>query len=287
MNPVTQTHIVPSQAVPIRIQEYGIGIFDACPTRSALKKAIKKRYVKVNGVVSGTGKYIRGGEAISLTLPVENNTDRKLSLSLDVLFEDDYLALVHKPAGIPVSGNKFKTIDQALSQNLRYSSQSDAVTPQPIHRLDYETTGVLLIGKSAASIRELNKLFENHQIEKIYFAVTMGEMNSYGTVDSAIEGRPAQSQYKVMQTVSSKRFGHLNLVQLKPLTGKRHQLRIHMLKTGNPVLGDRLYGVGEMMLHGKGLYLHAFSLKFRHPATGEIVHVADELPGKFKKIFDG
>lgn len=206
-------------------------------------------------------------------------------LQLDVLFEDDYLAVIHKPAGILVSGNSFKTIANALVQNIKRSNLPDATKPQPVHRLDYATTGVLLVGKTSSSIRALNKMFENKEVEKTYYAVTIGEMNNHGKITLDIDGKQSQSNYTLCESVSSERFGKLNLVQLAPQTGRRHQLRKHLLSIGNPILGDAAYGIENLILKGKGLYLHAYSLKFKHPFTNEEVLFKDEYPQRFKKIF--
>lgn len=203
-----------------------------------------------------------------------------------MLFEDDYLAVIHKPAGILVSGNVFRTIKNALSKNLKKSNQSDATSPQPIHRLDYSTTGILLIGKTRRSIHALNKLFEDRAISKAYYAVSIGKMDPKGIISTQIDGKEASSIYSVEKTVASKRFGVLNLVLLKPLTGRRHQLRKHLSTLGNPILGDKDYNIDGLLLNGKGMYLHAYSLKFSHPFTCEKLHFIDELPLKFKKIFN-
>jgi len=88
----------------------------------------------------------------------------------------------------------------------------------------------------------------------------------------------------VVKSASSKRFGKLNLVQLEPITGRRHQLRKHLLSMGNPILGDATYGIEHLVLKGRGLYLHAYSLEFNHPFTKEKMYIKDELPQKFKKI---
>ena len=214
-----------------------------------------------------------------------NQSEEKLIFQLDVLFEDDYLALIHKPAGILVSGNRFKTIANALPQNLKRSNLVDATIPQPIHRLDFATTGILLVGKTGSSIRALNKLFENKAIEKTYYAIAIGEMNHQGEITSKIDGKRSQSNYVVCRSVPSKRFGRLNLVKMKPKTGRRHQLRKHLSSIWNPILGDKEYGMENLVLNGKGLYLHAYSLKFTHPFTNEEIHQSDELPKRFKKIF--
>lgn len=202
-----------------------------------------------------------------------------------MIFEDQHLAVIHKPAGILVSGNSFKTIANALAQNLKRSNLSDATTPQPVHRLDYQTTGILLVGKTSSSIRALNKMFEDKEIKKTYYAISIGEMDHQGKITSNIDEKKSQSNYTLCKTVPSIRFGKLNLVKLKPKTGRRHQLRIHLLSIGNPILGDKEYGIENLILNGKGLYLHAYSLTFIHPFTNEKIHLKDELPQRFKKIF--
>jgi 23S rRNA pseudouridine1911/1915/1917 synthase len=212
-------------------------------------------------------------------------TKTKLIFKLKVLFEDDYLAIVHKPAGILVSGNTFKTVANALIQNLQKSTQPDATIPQPVHRLDYATTGVLLIGKTSSSITALNKIFENRAITKTYYAITIGAMPESGNINDTVDGKYAASDFKVYNTVPSKRFTTLNLVKLHPQTGRRHQLRKHLASIGNPILGDKTYGTAPLILNGKGMFLHAYSLKFKHPFTNETLYIKDELPKGFKKIF--
>lgn len=218
-------------------------------------------------------------------IPETTVPKRKLIFPLKVLFEDPYLAIIHKPAGILVSGNSFKTIANALDQNIAKSDLPDAIAARTIHRLDYATTGVLLVGKTSSSIRALNKMFENKEISKAYYAVTIGEVTASGQVVSEIDGKKSQSNYSLCESVLSVRFGKLNLVKLEPETGRRHQLRKHMSQIGNPILGDPTYGIDNLILTGKGMYLHAYSLKFKHPFTQVEVHIKDVLPEKFKKIF--
>tara|TARA_B100000949_G_scaffold224587_1_gene228097 strand:+ start:816 stop:1481 length:666 start_codon:yes stop_codon:yes gene_type:complete len=220
-----------------------------------------------------------------LTIPKDTTPKKQLIFPLKVLFEDEHLAAIHKPAGIEVSGNKFKTIANALSQNLKPSSRTDATTPQPVHRLDYATTGIVLVGKTHSSIRALNKMFEGKTIAKTYFAVAIGKMEPSGTITSNIDDKPSHSNYKVVESVPSERFGVLNLVKLHPKTGRRHQLRKHLYSLGNPILGDKDYAVESLILKGKGLYLHAYALEFEHPFTNKIISITDELPEKFGKIF--
>jgi 23S rRNA pseudouridine1911/1915/1917 synthase len=239
----------------------------------------------VNDVIATSATHINGGETIRLSIPEEVGTKRKLTFPLHVLFEDEHIAAIHKPAGILVSGNTFKTIANALAQNIKRSNLPDATTPQPVHRLDYPTTGILLVGKTRSSIRALNKMFEDKEIRKTYFAVTIGKMDQKGEIITEIEGRKSISNYTLSESVPSKRFGTLNLLKLEPETGRRHQLRIHLSGVGNPILGDKEYGIDGMILYGKGLYLHAYSLEFTHPFTDEKMQLTDELPERFLKIF--
>lgn len=282
---ILEVHIAQKQEKPIRFQEYAVGIFNTIPTKSGIKKEIKKKLIFIDGNLATTSKYISGGEKIELFQSENSSTFESLKLNLEVIFEDDYLAIIYKPAGILVSGNKFVTIANALTQNLKKSNQIDAVKPQPIHRLDYATSGVLLIGKTSSSIQQLSKLFKNKEIKKTYFAITIGEMNEFGEINSPIDNKESFTEYQVLQSVKSERFNFLNLVKLTPKTGRKHQLRKHLLKIKNPILGDKEHFIDGKILNGKGLFLHAATLEFVHPFTKEKISISKELPKKFTKIF--
>ena len=279
------SHSVPLQEKPIRLQEYAVGVFNTTATKSAIKKALKKKLVLVNGNTATTALFIHGGETIELYQPEKKTALKKLILPLKVLFEDEHLAIIYKPAGILVSGNAFVTIANALEQNLQKSVQKDAVPPQPVHRLDYLTSGVLLVGKTSSAITRLSKLFENKKIQKTYHAVTIGNMEQTGIINFPIDEKVAQSEFEVLESVKSERFSMLNLVKLYPKTGRKHQLRKHLSVIGNPILGDKDYGKEELILKGKGMYLHATTIAFEHPFTKETVSITTTLPKKFNKIF--
>lgn len=184
-----------------------------------------------------------------------------------------------------VSGNSFKTIANALAQNIKTSIIEPQTIAQPVHRLDFGTTGLLLIGKTSAAIRHLNKMFEEGKINKTYFAITIGEIKPNGQINLPLEQKEATTYYKLIQSVSSERYGRLNLVELSPQTGRRHQLRKHLSAIKSPILGDKEYGKLPLILKGKGIYLHAHSLQFIHPFTKETMDLRQEPPEKFKKIF--
>jgi 23S rRNA pseudouridine1911/1915/1917 synthase len=280
-----ETHIVEKLEKPTRFQEYGVGIFNTIPTKSGIKKAIKKELIFIDGILAFTSKYISGEEKIELFQSEKSSIFKRLELKLEVLFEDEYLAIIYKPAGILVSGNKFVTIANGLTQNLKKSKQSDAVKPQPVHRLDYPTSGLLLIGKTSSAIIELGKLFQNAEIKKTYFAITIGAMNTVGHINFLIDEKIAQTKFEVLKTVVSERFGYLNFVKLAPKTGRKHQLRKHVAEIGNPILGDKKYFLEHKILNGKGLFLHAATLDFVHPFTNDKISITKKLPKKFTKIF--
>ncbi|MEL6941783.1 MAG: RluA family pseudouridine synthase, partial [Bacteroidota bacterium] len=258
-----ETHQVPPLPNPIRLSDYTKGVFKTLPSRKGMKKAIQKGLVQVNDERATTALFLRGGEEIIL---YESEVEAKkpiLELPLKVLYEDDYLAVVNKPAGILVNGNKFHTVENALPFNLKASSQTDAfLRPQAIHRLDYPTSGVLLIGKTHEVTTALNKAFEYHKIAKTYYAIAIGEMEKEGIIEVLVDGKAAHSEYIVQQSVPSEKYGFLNIVQLFPKTGRRHQLRKHLAAIGHPILGDKAYGQEGLLSYGNGLYLHAYSIGF-------------------------
>jgi len=280
-----ESYTVPLLTEKIRLSDFKAGTFTSLTSRKAFKNAIKKRLVKINGKVGQTGDYLLGGETITIYRDLKIVPKPKIDIDVAVLYEDDYLAVVNKPAGIVVSGNKKWTLENALQRNLKASTQQDAIAPEPIHRLDYPTSGALLIGKTASSVQALNELFKNRTIEKTYIAVTIKAMQSEGIITTDIDGKVAKTTYNIINTIASPKYDFLNLVILKPHTGRKHQLRKHMAEMGNPIFGDLLYGEKGLILKGKGMYLHAQSLQFVHPITKEKIAVEAEVPKKFRKLF--
>ena len=284
-----EKHFVQTQPKPVRLSDYVPGIFTTITSKKGMKKAIEKGLVRVNGDVAFTGRYIKGGEVIEL-FPSEEISDKPIiDLDLDVLWEDDHLAIVFKPAGIVVSGNKSHTLENAFPLSLTASAHADALPrPLPAHRLDYPTSGVLLVGKTTRAITALNRLFEHKEIKKTYHAITQGPLKkgtaTSGKIETTLKGKKAVTEYTITQTLPSPKFTEIHLVELKPHTGRRHQLRVHMSGMGNPILGDQQYGKEGKVLLGKGLFLHATSLSFIHPFTEEEISISSPLPKKFDRI---
>ncbi len=128
-------------------------------------------------------------------------------------------------------------------------------------------------------------MFEGKSIQKIYAAVTMGIQKESGVIETEIDNKPSKTIYKVLQILPSQKYEALNLMELQPCTGRRHQLRKHMASIGNPIFGDLLYGVEGKNGKGNGLYLHAFSIQFQHPITGKEVSIHAPLPKKYTQLF--
>lgn len=280
---IKEIHIVPAISEKIRLQEYGVSIFASLPTKSSLKKALKKEIILLDGKPAKTSDWIIEGQEITL-LEIENTVKKVFSLPLEVLFEDDGLAVVHKPAGIPTSGNYFKTINNALSFNLKESKAVDALpAPLPVHRLDNPTSGLLLIAKSKSAQVALNRLFQERKIQKTYHALVVGKVERDFRIKTPIAEKNAETAIEVIAHYLIK-GSHFSMVKALPKTGRTHQIRIHLSEHGHAIVGDKLYGKASEIIKSGGLFLTATGLEFQHPITGEQLRLEQNLPKKFKKI---
>lgn len=280
---ILAVHIVPSDITDIRVYDYCTGLFEQLPSRKSVKKAIDKGHLQVNGQPIKTGFWLKGNEKLELFDP-EQNAPKAYHKELDIHYEDEHLAVIYKPAGLLVSGNQFKTVVNALQSNLKQTSVADKLPwPRPVHRLDKATSGLLIIAKSKTAAMHLGQQFENGEINKTYHAVVLGKLEGIGNFNSAIEDKSAHTQYESISNHRSLRSGFLTLVKLHPLTGRTHQLRIHLSKAGHAILGDPLYSPENLKLKHKGLFLSANSVEFTHPISYERIKIAIELPKKFAK----
>lgn len=283
---VLESYTIPYLDEPVRLSDLPSGTLITLPTRSGMKKAVKKGRILVNGHKGHTSNILRGGEELKVLAAEEAPAKTEVSIPISVLAEDDYLALVNKPGGLVVSGNKARTLERALPAVLTPSAEKDALAkPQAIHRLDYPTSGVVLVGKTTNAVVQLNQLFEKREVFKTYFAIVVGKPDVEGSISLPVDDKQAETLFSVKETVASERFGALSLVELHPTTGRRHQLRKHLAHMGCPILGDKEYGTEGLILHGKGLFLHAFALRFLHPITQKVVKVEAPFPKKFGKLF--
>lgn len=281
-----ETHTVPPDTNAIRLSDYAVGIFRIITTRKGIKKAIKKGCVCIDGLPANTGRWVQPGQVIQLMEP-ETKPVKVFKLHLDIIFEDQYMAVVNKPAGIVVSGNQYRTIQNALTFNLKTSTVEDALScPMPAHRLDHATSGLLLVAKTRKARVALGRQFENKEIKKKYQAIAIGKLPAVGTIDIPIEGKAAHTRFDVDRIVQSLKNSYLTLVNLYPATGRTHQLRIHLAKSGWPILGDKLYGEKGMILKHKGLFLTAVGLSFAHPITKELLMINKDAPAKFDLLME-
>ncbi|WP_026837280.1 RluA family pseudouridine synthase [Gillisia sp. JM1] len=279
---IIESHIVPAVASKIRLQEYAVGIFRMLPSKSGLKKAIKKEEILLNGKIAQTSDWIEEHQQIDY-IQKEEKQLKIFQLKLEVVFEDEYLAIINKPSGYPTSGNYFKTIEHALPFNLKLSSLPDALPyPVPVHRLDNPTSGLLIIAKTKSAQLQLHQDFEEKKIHKTYLALVTGETPIQASIQTSIEGKEAFTTYKTLKSFQHQERIY-SLLEVAPKTGRTHQIRIHLSTSGFPIVDDKLYGSGENPFRKKGLYLAAIGLELEHPIYKTPLKLELEFPSKFSK----
>jgi len=265
-----------------RLSDIGYQRFKYIHSRKALLKSIKRGDILINKDRGFTADYVKNSDTI--TVIEQGNSDYKpYHKKLEVIYEDDYLAIINKPAGIDVSGNKFRTVENMALSNISLNLGIDGLKKlRPVHRLDNPTSGLLLLAKTSQALIELSRQFQARKISKKYLAIVVGHLPQKGKITSPINNQEAITLYKVIKYCPSLKVNEISLVELKLLTGRTHQLRIHLSQLGFPILGDKLYGNQELILTGKGLFLSASELSFWHPKTNELMKFKLPLPHKFK-----
>jgi len=278
---ILETHIVPALDEKIRLQEYAASAFKTISTRSGIKKAIKRKEILIDGTIGNTSDWVEEHQKLEL-LQQETPLKKIFQHRLEVVFEDDFLAVVKKPAGYPTSGNYFKTIENALPFNLKVSAEKDALPyPLPVHRLDNPTSGLLLIAKTRIAQTKLNLAFEHKEIQKTYLALVHGEAQETCIYNTNIESKPALTKVTRIEAFSFKHNPY-SLLEVFPETGRTHQIRIHLSGNDLPIVGDMEYGLKIHPFQKKGLYLTAIALNFSHPISKEAMSVKIDPPQKFR-----
>lgn len=282
-----ETIIVPKLKKTVRLSDFVVDKFEMIPSRKGMKKAISKGYVFVNGKRAKTGFYLQGEEEIQLKLPVPKVDKTQSTLHIKLVHEDEDLAVVYKPPGLVTSGNMKKTVSNALPNIIKASSKVDRlIKATPVHRLDFATSGLLLVAKTRSASEFLSKQFENREVSKTYLAVITGNLaENEKTINAEIKGKEAITSYAMIYNIASKSHQNIYLLKVDPSTGRRHQIRVHLSEMGHPIMGDHKYGEAGQVVKGKGLFLHAYTIGFTHPESKEKMEFTIEPPTKFNKLF--
>jgi len=269
-----------------RLSEYAVGVFEIFISRKGLKKAIKRGQILLDGVIGKTGDWVKPGQKISV-LADSRKAPKILPLSVPVIYEDEHLAILHKPASLPVSGNQYRTLENALAFNLQKSQLVEAMPwPRPLHRLDAATSGLIAVAKTYPTMVRLGQAWEAGLVHKKYIAITWGILpKESGTINTPIEGRSSKTIYQVLRTKSHPKLGMLSELSLTLKTGRTHQLRIHLSELGNDILGDLIYGL-EDRPKVRGLWLFANEMAFNHPVTKEPLMFKLGKLNKVEKLFN-
>lgn len=273
-----------------------------CLSRSKAQALIKKGNAKVNGKMEKPHYWVEEGDEIEI-IPLEEEPilPKGEDIPLDVVYEDDSLLVINKPTGLvvhPGSGNKEGTLVNALVH--RYGTLAgDVFRPGIVHRIDKDTSGLLVIAKTEEALLFLQSQLADHSMHREYMALVDGIiLEDDGKIDAPIGrdlSKPTQNTVDVKKGKEAityfhveKRFPNANatLISCRLLTGRTHQIRVHMDYIGHPVIGDLTYGRGNRKLYDKGQLLHAYRLTFVHPKTKEEVSFSSPLPEYFSKLLD-
>ncbi len=267
-------------------------------SRSRLQQLIRSGFVRLNKQTTRPRQIVRGGDKIHLIEPpLEKIEMRPEPIPLDVLFEDDDLIVINKPADLtvhPGAGQREHTLVNALlSHCTTLSGIGGKERPGIVHRLDKETSGCLVVAKNDIAHRELSKQFAARTVEKIYLALVAGKLRKpTGVIEENIgrhpvqrkrmsvsskRGRAAKTEYRVIRSSDQ-----ASLVECRLHSGRTHQIRVHLHHLGHPVLGDKIYAPRFAKNFHRQM-LHAWKLGFRHPCTGEWRSFEASLPADFNE----
>jgi len=268
-------------------------------SRSLVQNLIKAGKVTVNGQPVKASYHLREGEEVELELPEPQAVDiEPQNIPLEIIYQDQDLAIVDKPKGLvvhPAHGNWDHTMVNALLYHIKdLSGINGELRPGIVHRLDKDTSGVMVVAKNDAAHRNLAEQIKVHSITREYTALVHGVIKeNLGTIDAPIgrsqldrkkmavvkDGRPAVSNYEVLQ-----RFRNYTLVKVSLMTGRTHQIRVHFSYIKHAVVGDPLYGSARKHFDLDSQALHAHLLGFNHPRSGEYVEFTSPLPSYFEGI---
>lgn len=319
---MTVTYTVPGEAAKQRFDAWLTSQLTGV-SRERVQLLIAQKKVRLDGKSPRASYRLRGGESVEV---LGDPTPPPLKafaedIPVNVVYEDDDLSVIDKPAGMTVHAGAAAEAEGGTLVNAllhRYRSLSSAggeQRPGIVHRLDKQTSGLIVIARNDAAHARLAQMFAQRQMRKTYIALVHGHLKQdRGTIDAPIArdllrrtrmttrrqtgARSAISHYTVLRRIHS-RFGAFTLVSLRIETGRTHQIRVHLASIGHPVVGDTVYGAPArlMVIPGrrtadpaaeslalKRNFLHAAELEFEHPRTGKAIHLKSELPGELQKL---
>lgn len=271
-------------------------------SRSFFQKLIKSKQVSVNETPQKASYCVKIDDIVTVEIPdaVETTIEPE-NIPLDILYEDDDVLIVNKPKGMvvhPSAGHYSGTLVNAIMYHCKdtLSGINGEIRPGIVHRIDMDTTGSLIVCKNDEAHVNIAQQIKEHSVNRIYVGIVCGNVKEdSGTVEGAIgrhpierkkmainekNGKPAITHYKVLE-----RFKNYTYMQFKLETGRTHQIRVHMASIGHPLLGDTLYSSGRSPFkHLQGQCLHAKTIGFIHPKTGEYMEYSAPLPEYFEKL---
>jgi len=269
-------------------------------SRMEVQRLIKAGEVRVNGRTEKASYRLEAGDEVELVLPEpETPTIQPEAVELDVLYEDDDLVAVNKPAGMvthPAYGNWSGTLVNAALYHWPQMRDAgpDLERSGVVHRLDKDTSGVIVLAKTPQALRHLQRQFKRRTVYKLYTALVEGvPASSAGIIEAPIGrdpsrrkrmavvkgGRPAITRYDLIEDLETNA-----LLAVEPRTGRTHQIRVHLAWLGHPIVGDRLYGYRKQRIGLKRLFLHAAELHVDSPSTGERLEFRAPLPAGLEDI---
>jgi 23S rRNA pseudouridine1911/1915/1917 synthase len=271
-------------------------------SRSYLQKLINEKRVLVNGITVKSSYRLKERDQICLIIPPPEEMEIKpVEMELDIIYEDNDIIVVNKPAGLvvhPVPGNRDNTlVNGLLAHTDELSGINGVKRPGIVHRLDKDTSGSLVVAKNDRSHRELVKQFKERKTKKIYQALVKGNITcEEGKIDAPIGRNPKQRKKMAVVGSNSKnavtyfkvleRLAGYTFVEVRLLTGRTHQIRVHFAYIGHPILGDTKYSKNRDELGVKRQLLHAYQLGFFHPRKGEWMEFTSPLPDDFMEILN-
>lgn len=268
-------------------------------TRSQIKKQIDNKGAFINGKQAKAGNAIKTGDVISISFTKEvgfENLEPE-NIPLEIVYEDKHILVINKPQGMvvhPAPGNYEHTLVNALLYHFKELSNEDTSRPGIVHRIDKDTSGLLVVAKNNNAHNELASQFADHSSRRTYMALLEGRVKEdSGTIKTFLardkadrkkyavsdDGKEAITHYKVIQ-----RYENHTLCEFNLETGRTHQIRVHSKYMGHPIVGDKTYGFAKQKFNLDGQLLHAFKLELTHPQTKERMTFNAEIPVYFKNL---